>query len=134
LLLLKVARHSGVEGPGTIDYFSGRRRWSALEYPGRIFATGPKAYKYSVPVRCRIGIKSFLAFKNNDISYTPITIIGYRARRRIYTIQTLNQVTKEAYNKGYSPTLWRTLILRSLESLSLQDLIIGPGAFRSNDF
>jgi hypothetical protein len=63
LLLLKVVRHSGVEGSRTIDYFSGRGRWSALEWPGRIYATGPKAYKYSVPVRCRIGIKSFLAFK-----------------------------------------------------------------------
>ena len=63
MLLLKVVRHSGVEGSRTIDYFSGRGRWSALEWPGRIYATGPKAYKYSVPVRCRIGIKLFLAFK-----------------------------------------------------------------------
>jgi hypothetical protein len=44
----------GVGGPG--------RPWKALEGSSPQGLQGPKAYKYSVPVHCRIEIKSFLAF------------------------------------------------------------------------
>ena len=52
-----------LEGPGAVDYVSSGRPWRALEGSSPQGLQGPKAYKYSVPVHCRIDIKSFLSIQ-----------------------------------------------------------------------